>query len=696
MLLEIVAFLCCVVAYWWCQLRPRSPFNLRPPYQNAFIQSGTEYGTPLVFDYVVVGGGPAGLAAVHRLCREDAKGSVLLIESGSDASATNVVEAHVRAVDPAVCVSYSPDHIRIPAGAVPGPLALRPGSVHTRPFVLRRPLRAREEAAAATATGEAAAGSALVTDAKQQQRAEQEFFLLNPPYVRGIGLGGGALMDWGMHLPSLVRASGDKDEASASSSWYDKLPIAQPFMQSPLSCAFVDAMQAVLPHFKKDKDFCCPLRQRLDADFKRLPLSNYVLSSADIHLGTLRVLTGYKVVALHTPDTVSETTAPHVSSIRCVSTLNAAVEVVLTVRKGVVLACGVVESPRLLARLYASLSLPVPPLDIRDAIALPIVYKSYHSLSYDACNTRDLRALVSWYLCQRGPSLHPLCDAIARFPLRELGPHAAASVLLIPQGGRDAPKYYRLGWDRALASFQEGFVVLVVLEHVCFDAAKEEGPAAGALRFSLDAETSAASQASFQRRGVTPLTSAETPSLLLPNGKDAALAERVSKAFRGAMRKVREIMKTAPVAHLCTGSEAVDFTLLKEDAEKAMRLARLVHTPYKKFTRKMKLEVVELSDWATHCARQEPYMDRYVKQHAYWLGYGWGSSEPFVAPERPLFARETANVVVGDTSAVTERMWRDGDRRTLHAGGVCTAMDMGCAAAEALLAAAPLTERDSQ
>lgn len=67
--------------------------------------------------------------------------------------------------------------------------------------------------------------------------------------------------------------------------------------------------------------------------------------------------------------------------------------VCVNVRRGVVLAAGVVHSPRLVYRMLGKYKLidneKLCVTKVKDALALPIIVQAHHGISRDACNTNE-------------------------------------------------------------------------------------------------------------------------------------------------------------------------------------------------------------------------------------------------------------------------------------------------------------------
>lgn len=768
MLVETLLLLLLVVGVWWVKLRPTSPYNRRPPYRT--LQASPQ---GLEVDYVVIGAGPAGLAAARTLLEkhtttsadrspatsEAAMPSILLIEKGQETLKTDVLGEIMQAPHRDRLLSFSPDMVYVPTGAIPGP-ALIPvlsAAVDQR-CVVHRPLRFGTPGFFGTTDNSLTSEN---KDPAVQEREEvKDAFLHYTAYPRGCGVGGSSRLDWGLHMESAFASTAqganaesttrptvrtakesDPDEPSvpaaedeptpAPHTWW-QVPVRFTIQRSPLSWSFAEAVVAAgvvkrkflssseLPHAS---DATFPALLRIDQDGRRLPLAPVLfkgLPPKQCH--SLAVLTGHTVSRMTLTsktknadlcrDTEEETPAPAhdrrasdageegavpvVTCVYCHPTQWSVVkpreaEVAVRVRKGVVVAAGVVHTPRLLHRsiprclpMVADKGAPLTQTWLRDALALPILFKTYHGVSCDSCNTRDTRGAAMWFLTQRGPFLQPMVDTLASVPLPELGPKAELVLFLLPFGGRDPQRYYALGWDRSLAAFKEAVAVLLVLQGV----EELQMP----LELNEDGATTPSSPSQrwrrqLEQRRLHPLSCPAQAFLSDP------VQTKVRSGFRKGLQLARRVAATPPLSHLCAGGEAIDFTLLIEDPMKALQLARLVHSRPEKMTRQMRKDLVDLSGWAAQVSRTDTYLDAYIASHTYWLGFGSGSSEPFLqqAPSAspksasPFHVKGAGNVVVGDCSAVTTARWCDACRgRSLVAGSVSTAIDAGRLAAEAL------------
>lgn len=376
--------------------------------------------------------------------------------------------------------------------------------------------------------------------------------------------------------------------------------------------------------------------------------------------------------------------------------------------------------------------------------------------------------LRSLFLSTPVEALIHFTDLLCSIPLPELGLHAELVLLLLPFGGRNPALFYQLGIDRILSSYQDATIVLLVLtgvdglhhplqpvvrntgdpqhqdqeegqgkskeeeaEGLCRRGAyplywprRENTPKEGDENEVEDdeitkdrgrgggggEETAATAAEEEQRKGGNQRHSSSASLSSSSWSLSSPVQEKVVRAFLLGIQRVRACTRLEPLSLLLQGGgeqEALDFTLLREDPSKAARLARLMHTPPRKMSLKLKREVVELVQWARGVAAGEDYLKAYVQHHARWLGFGSGSSCYFLSRAEyhtvaandndndddddddgvsfSLIVNHYDNVVVGDCSAVSDGLFRRAARgNALLAGNMETAMDMGLLAAREL------------
>lgn len=692
MLLELLSVVLAALALWYVQFRPRSAYNLRPAYVPV-----ASVAAAATYDYVVVGGGPGGLAAARELLHQVAATgeTVLLVERGGDSAPASAMAAYAQSAFRDRLLSFAPDLVYLPSGSalIPGKLGptvvgecVDEGAVSHRPF--RRPPRKEDAADEATAAKEAAA------------HADETLFCYTA-YPRGTGIGGTAQLGWGVHLPSIFspragEGTGGEDQSSTSSSspsaarrWW-QLPVALTGHRNPLSWAFAEAAASTVVKSRYmptewapcAHDAVYPALLYLDVDGRRLPMAGALFDGVPAgQLGRLSVLTRHAV-------TGASVSAGRVDALQCEHVRSGQSHVsTITVKKGVVFSAGAIQTPRILRRIFPTAG--AARSQVRDVIALPMIFQAQGHISADTKNTRDAKGMALWLLAQRGQMLQPITDTIAALPVPELGPTAEMRLVLLPFGGRDRRRFYQLGWDRALGSFEEGATILMVLSGVDgLSHPLEVEPsttAAGGARGTL---------AKFRLRPLACPDGEGTPEEVAGTEMSSDLRAGVAAAFVKGMRACRELTGVAPLSHLIparggsvdgeAGREAIDCSLLRDDPAKALQLARLLHMPRLRQTSRMRRDAVTLLEWAYGRIHDDAYMRDYVAQHAYWLSFGSGSSESLLSTDKPFHVKGLSNAVVGDCSAVTAEQWALAGKDTLAAGSISSAVEAGKMAAEAL------------
>lgn len=642
MLAETLLIVLLSIIYWFINLRPRSPFNVCPVLCQV---------KPVEVDYVVVGAGPGGLGAARALLEGDRTATILLIERGPETLPRSTLGKYMHLADRSRALLCSPESVYSPM--MGGPLDQR--------LVARRPLRS------------------LAADLEDDSRAMGRELLAYTPFPRMIGVGGGSLADWGLHLPSIVGSS-------QSSRWVESRVTCSE-NRNPLSWAFgVSAAEefgesslvegaTVSQPFLREAVWQALLR--VDVDGKRTPLLPAVLTTLRSAVANrLSIYTDACLVDVKTTGDSEAEEGARVHSVIISFKKDRRVE--LRVRRGVILAGGVVHTPRMLYTMFGrSHPFPRHMATVRDCLALPVMFQSKKGISADACNVEGVSSSLRWLLAQRGPILQPIADTIFSLPLPELGPEAEMLAFMMPAGGRDPHRYDRLGWSRTLGSFAEAAAVLLVLNGV-------EG-----LEHTIDLDEEDELQpASSCYEGLTKELMKKRQTLLTRRRADTEFLSQdarrhVLEAFQRGIRKCRAVAGIQPLSSLLTGLEGVDCTLLDSDPDRALQLAKLMHTPPKRLTKQQQHTYATLLAWSQKELKTDDYMNRYISEHAYWLGFASGSAEPFLKSDGRV--QGYRNVVVGDCSACTRSLWEQGRRNTMAAGGISTAVDMGRIAAERLL-----------
>ncbi|KAG5495394.1 hypothetical protein GH5_03055 [Leishmania sp. Ghana 2012 LV757] len=670
------------LVWWYLNVRPRSTNQRRPSYQS----HRTAACLPAA-DYVVIGGGAAGLAAAAELLRRTEETSrVVLIESGGDPQPASAAAVLLQVGRRDRLLYFAPDLVRVP------PMALRKGehptflgSTPDEGYVAQRPWRCLDPGETLTA---APASEDRATSAITEARAIRHSLLHYAAYPRGVGLGGTAQLDWGMHLNSIwpvaAEATPAADNASSTTATSSKealpqwtrLPVRFPAARNPLSWAFAEAVKTLklaapyLPtaYAPVERDAVFPLYLYLDEDGRRLALPSAVLGdiAPDMLHRRLSVLTGYTAVNFDLAaweEGEAEGRGVRVVGVQVRPSRGRAGAITsIPVGKGVVIAAGVVQSPRLLHRVATHRALrvlkPLPStVPLRDALALPLIFSAVQAVSADGINARDVKSTVMWWLTQRGPYLTPLCDTVLSLSLPHISPQAELRVVFFPFGGRDAARFKSMGWDTVLGTPLQAFTMLLVVQGI--DGLEH--------RLAVDTEVSPPRVA-----GARALCSHQTVCSL-----SEEVHRKVQDAFLVGIKECRRLTEAEPLASLALepGAESTDYTLLvSSDEAKAVRLAQLSRIPPSKRSLRGKTELKALLKWSRGVTVTECYMRRYIDAHAYWLGFASGSSEAFLASSSRVAGLR--NVFVGDGSAVTTAQWGGvGKRDTLAAGSRSTCMD---------------------
>lgn len=680
-----------LVAIWL--RRSKSRFNRRVAYR----QLAPSAVAKLAADYVVIGGGPAGLAASRTLLESSPDCVVVLVEAGADPLPSSAAGAALQRHKVSRHLLFQPLQLSIPSGvcltSVRGYQAVK--GERDWSAMARRPLR---EAGAS---------------------AKEELQMLSySAYPQGRMLGGTAGLSWQLELPSVFRIAAGRDVEERT--WASMPARLQSSALHPLTWAFTkalctlglkdvtpapspkarrrceaqdeDARSAFLevqkgpgavwrPHLNMDEDWCA------------LPVSSVLLDGMTVGaLARLHVLTGYQVTDFEMDDGAADRCVKGITCQRtCVGPRSSkeGSEVCLAVLRGVVVTAGMRGSPLLLrqmaTRLSSSLSDAVfECANCRDAMAVPLLYKAHKGVTVDEHlqSSHILSFLRSLILGASPLAFTPFTEVVSCVPVKECGPRAKLFIFMLPFGGRNDCLLFKLGIDRLLGTYQHAAVFLLVLTGV-------DGLSHRIDMTTRESETAAGDPAKLKRRfervHAFPFSVSAAPTVGLQ------IKANVQKAFIKGIRLCRDAARTPPLSLLLQGDgeqEALDYSLLHKEPSKAVRLAQLMHIPSRKLTAKMKQEVVELVKWGREISVEEGYLREYVCNHCRWLGFGSGSSEGFLEEaakgKRNFFVKGIKNVVVGDCSAVREEDWVRSGRNALVAGSASTAIDAGCAAAQQL------------
>ncbi|KAG8347448.1 hypothetical protein TRVL_01729 [Trypanosoma vivax] len=578
-------------------------------------------------DYVVIGAGPGGLAAARCLLEHEPRCQVLVIERGEEACPPGILSQLVGRLHVHDLLSYAPESARFAFGqrhSVPRPLYKQPD--------------------------------------------EESEALRHSTYLRGCGVGGTALVDWALYfqpLPIKAKRSslGETNGAGpGDAEMAQVVPHRFAVTCNPLSWAFASSAFSIienkhLPTLENPqaRNSTFPALLRIEPGGRRLPLSSYVLRALPPQL---TVLTRSEVVDM-TLAGEGKVVGVHY---RAVSQRT----LIVGVRRGVVLSCGVIGTARLVRQVFPNLQ---KHFLVRDAISLPLIFHALPKLTDDRHNIHNLSAHLALLLGRHSPLLNAVCNTVATKDIPSLGPEAELVIFMLPIGGRNPTVFEYFGFDRCLGAFAEGFTMLMALRGV----------------------DGAVFEAALETRGCddTPPESGVCPTF--PHAKHSPfpglaedLTRKVITALVEGMLLCRRVVSSGPLNFLTSGQEAVDVTLLTEP-QRALQYVQLLHTPGSKLTARQRSSAHKVLAWAKECAATDSYMESYIRRHASWLGFGSGSCADGLHDEQCFRLSCAKNVVIGDCSAVTETLWKASSRDTLRAGSVPTAMAVGRAAALELL-----------
>ncbi|PWV11990.1 hypothetical protein C3747_55g116 [Trypanosoma cruzi] len=568
-------------------------------------------------DFVVVGAGPGGLAASKCLIEHEKECLVLVIERGMDPSPAGPFPRITGVAHRHNLLSYAVESV---------------GSKLDSGWYVEYPLR------------------------YGRNEGDDDVPCSVAPYPRGCAVGGTSNMDWALYFPPVPAKVGLKPIEAVI------VPHAFAVSRNPLSWGFAESAGAVLKR-KHLSSFSEPYMRnsvfpgllRIDKYGCRLSLSHHLMSQQS---PSFSILEGCEVTGFSFDDKGT------VTSVQCRSVDSQIFKVI--VRKGVILSAGVIGTARIIRQVFPKLQ---EHFFVRDSIALPLIFRARPGISDDRRNLRSFTAQIMWWVARRGPFLNAVCDTLAVVDLPSLGSRAELVVFLLPFGGRDPTLYRRLGLDRILGMFAEGFMMFLTLRGVdgaCFELSAESP--------GKEVERRKEFHPLFDRVISFP-ASTMSPSTLT----------NVVAAFMDGIQLCRKIVAEPPLAHFSTGQEAVDVTLCA-DPTRAVQYVQLMRKPPSKLKECQRASAPALLAWAKESSRTPAYMEAYIRRHAIWFGFGSGSCAASLANGDESFrVSGTQNMFIGDCSGVTEKMWRAGGGDTLSAGSVSTAMALGNAAAMELL-----------
>lgn len=573
---------------------------------------------PKTVDFLVVGGGPAGIAAARALLERNTTASVVLAEAG---------EAPSVLAPPHLILFSGRDILPFPSSGDWG-------------YQCCKPLGAEGNPESSLAPSSLAA------------------------YPRGRGVGGTDRLGWGLLFPSAYNAAelnGCQRAVRKAREGAVLLARAAPHPYPHELCESLPAEWGSTPVVMLDecsgplpRTGSFQLPALIDSEGERLPLLSSLFSGlADCH--RLHILCGFQVARLATEQ-------QRVTSV-CLQrggggTHTSKEALTIHVSKGVVLAAGLVGSPRLLRQLQPHVM--TAESFCRDGLVLPMLFKTKPGLTLDHAMTNSaMMVALKSAISGIQPNWRTLvADVFSPIPLSQCGKARLLAVPL-PFGGRNGSLFYQLGIDRILGQYEEAAVFLLLLTGI------------DGLQFSLE------HQETRRMLSAGPALDAQ------PEVKATVL-----KAFAQGMAAVRKAATSASLSSLLAAGgtlEATDCLLLHSDPLQARRLAILSHTPPSKLSKKNARELYQLLVWARELSQTEAYMESYILHHTRWLGFGSGSSEAFLTAGKQLFVKGFDNLVVGDVSAVRYQQWLTSDCDALVAGSTASAMDAGSLAATQLL-----------
>jgi hypothetical protein len=310
----------------------------------------------------------------------------------------------------------------------------------------------------------------------------------------------------------------------------------------------------------------------------------------------------------------------------------------IRVAKGVVIACGALRTPLLLATALPAASARPMTFPLNDAIAVPLLYQALPGLSDDPCNAHTLKNIFAWYALRRGPVLNVVTDTCFRYCCSSV-PGAELFVFLVPQGGYSKKRFAQWSLDVAMGVFKEAMTFYVTL-----------GKFSGA-----------------PSKPITSFCSSGIDSVADDTARTA-----MSRCLSEGIRLCREIVQSEPLRNLTTGKEALDLSLFPED--KAPQLLKLLYGPQRKVSETVRdsQAVRTLLGFAQEYACSDDYVAAYIAKHARFFGFPSGTllGSGLVDGCR---VEGMSNAFVGDASVVA---CTESDS-LLSCGGVASAVAMG-------------------
>lgn len=607
MYVEICVAVALAAIYWY--------FNIRMPVQHMPLQS--RHTAPVQsldtssFDYVIVGGGCGGFAALSTLIESSPENTrILLLERGKESSG-GMLEI----------LSFTHDLI---------------GSNVDSLMTLPLPLLA--SAAAENAT------NSVTTPGRFQV-----------PYPRGRAIGGTQQLDWSVvyHAPlSLSRESligigaARKLATRLTASW-----VSLPSMRSPLSWAFAQSCGAhrdLSKHLPKDPTDLDPcgegesMSTKLNSVFPSFMWLNRKSATRPtiarcIYDNLAKSSKGFTIATRATVESLVVEDG-RVTAIRCrdLSTPEGKV-VSISVTKGVVLAAGNFGTPHLAAPLLS----PTAPnrLPFVDSVTVPLLYQAQPGLSDDPVNIQSMKNIFAWYLARRGPILNVLTDTQCLFASKRV-PGMEVLVTFVPCGGFSRHRFAKMGLSPSLGVFAEAFTFYLSIHKV--PAAMVDAYLAACTFGCSGVAVPSANRA--EGGEFIPAVDFFTTSPEIQRGIVAALGEGIELC--------RELVGIPPLAKLSSKKEALDTTLMpKEDSK---QIFQVLYAPTKKTKSADEGVVQRIREKARLLACSQDYLEKYVRRHSRMSGFASGSMYGMLATDadRNLQLRGVRNVFIGDTSVV--------------------------------------------
>lgn len=698
MIVEIIFTVGMIIVYWY--------FNIRIVSHRSLPQLSSSEASARCWDFIVIGGGVSGAAAIAGIRDKHPKASVLLIEGGKVNDGSMVP-----------LPNYTMDLV---------------GSEVDWLFRAGRPFA---EEVPGSPVGSTPPVGSDVRNMKQGMK----------PYPRGKGFGGTQQLDHQLWFSPIVAHSNDESIVTTTAeksvtqppskrwtraeAWLSGLLMKHQLvsfaaMRSPISMAFSvtardsfgSRIQPMMPPpptedvtvkgMKPNHVF--PHYLFLDAQRGTRPIvARYVLDDV-LHVATtddggVRTLSGMTVVGFEQAIVKGHRVVVGVQCRRTGMTHDATPLVHIPVGRAVVCCAGNFGSARIIAPLLTSPrrreedgganhgertmvtqppSAPSTTFPLVDVVSVPLIYQARPGLTDDPLRTQSFANIFAWYVARKGGLLQVVTDTSVLLSSQKV---AGASILisLFPFGGFSSrQRLAKMGFAPVLGVFTEAFHFQIAIHtlpssRTPFAEGKAEATksALSTFRYSSNDEPTEQFRAG--------LFAGMTLSPIAPE-----LSDDITACLVEGVEFCRLLVTRRPIADLTTGREAVDTSLFPS-AESGQLLQALYGN-----VSGMRREAVETMRKNTAKRAESPeYLKAYVQRHARYAGYASGSLSHVVSspprstsvagqPSSPC-AHLTAegapeNVYIGDVSTVSPR---DSFFHGLHnAGATSTAMLRGYAA----------------